>query len=136
MCDECRKNKIFAKKFNQNGEIVIKNKSNTVEKVVGFTKAAVSVLNGSSYLAPTDIKKQRLLICANCDEIKRVHNLPKGADIAIGDKCGICGCYLKGNSVFNMFSVEFCKTCYIGEEFACPLKKWGFELEFLTNKKE
>ena len=107
-------------------------KANFVQKIKTATKAAVSVIKGEAIAAPPEIIKQRLEFCANCDKVKRKNNLPKGADIAIGDYCGICGCYLKGNKVTDFMNIQFCKVCFIGENFQCPLKKWGDEL----NKKD
>ena len=112
------------------------NKPKFVQKVKTATKAAVAVLNGSAFAVDEKIKNQRLKICAECEHIKRLNALPKGAPVAIGDTCSLCGCYLKGNRVTSLLSIDFCKVCYGGTaEFVCPLQdddgnptpKWGFE---------
>lgn len=107
-----------------------------MQKVKTATKAAVAVLNGTAFAVDEKIKNQRLKICSECEHIKRLNALPKGASVAIGDICGLCGCYLKGNRVTSLLSLDFCKVCYGGTpEFVCPLQdekgnhtpKWGFE---------
>lgn len=99
-----------------------------VQKVQTATKAAVAVLNGTAFAVDEKIKNQRLKICSDCEHIKRLNALPKGASVAIGDTCSLCGCYLKGNRVTSILSLDFCKTCYAGTfEFVCPEQKWGFE---------
>ena len=109
--------------YNCNG-----NKPNFVQKVKNASQAAISVLTGKAQIAPPEIRKQRLEICAECDKIKRKNNLPKGADVAIGDYCEICGCYIKGSKLTDWLKTDFCKVCFIGKDFQCPLKKWGEEL--------
>ena len=104
------------------------NKPKFVQKVTNAGKAAISVLTGKAQIAPPEIRKNRLEICAECDKIKRKNNLPKGADVAIGDYCDICGCYLKGSKLTDWLKTDFCKVCFIGVNFQCPLKKWGEEL--------
>lgn len=112
------------------------NKPAVMQKVKTATKAAVAVLNGTAFAVDDKVKNQRLKICADCDYIQRLNALPKGAAVAIGDTCSLCGCYLKGNRVTSLLSLEFCKVCYGGTpEFVCPLTdengnptpKWGFE---------
>ena len=102
-------------------------KSSLTQQIQTVTKAAVSVLTGKAQSAPPEIRKKRLEICAECDKIKRKNNLPKGADVAIGDYCDICGCYLKGSKLTDWLKTDFCKVCFIGKDFVCPLKKWGYE---------
>lgn len=112
------------------------NKTKFVQKVKTATKAAVAVLNGTAFAVDEKIKNQRLKICSDCEHIKRLNALPKGAPVSIGDVCDICECWLKGNRVTNLINLDFCKTCYAGTpEFVCPLTdengnptpKWGFE---------
>ena len=112
------------------------NKPKFVQKVKTATKAAVAVLNGTAFAVDEKIKNQRLKICSECEHIQRLNALPNGASVAIGDTCWICGCYLKGNRVTSLLSLDFCKVCYGGTpEFVCPLTdddgnptpKWGFE---------
>lgn len=115
-----------------------------IQKVASATKAATAVLNGTAFAVDDKIKNQRLKICADCEHIKRLNALPKGASVAIGDTCSLCGCYLKGNRVTSLLSLDFCKVCYAGTpEFVCPLQdengnhtpKWGFEFgEFELNR--
>ena len=111
-------------------------KKRFLQKVASATKAAAAVLNGTAFAVDEKIKNQRLKICAECEHIKRLNALPKGASVAIGDTCSLCGCYLKGNRVTSILSFDFCKVCYGGtHEFVCPLTdesgkptpKWGFE---------
>lgn len=114
----------------------LQSKPRFMQKVKTATKAAVAVLNGTAFAVDEKIKNQRLKICAECEHIKRLNALPKGASVAIGDTCSLCGCYLKGNRVTSILDLNFCKVCYAGTpEFVCPLKdddgkptpKWGFE---------
>ena len=107
-----------------------------IQKIESATKAAVAVLNGTAFVVDEKVKNQRLKICADCEHIKRLNALPKGASVAIGDTCSLCGCYLKGNRVTSLLRLNFCKVCYSGTaEFVCPLidengnptPKWGFE---------
>lgn len=113
----------------------MKNKT-FIQKVASAGKAAVAVLNGTAFAVDEKIKNQRLKICSECEHIKRLNALPKGASVAIGDACSLCGCYIKGNRVTSLLSLDFCKVCYAGTpEFVCPLQdengnpkpKWGFE---------
>lgn len=129
------------KQFNNQGQIVEKT---ITQKISSATAAAAAVITGKAITCPDDIKRQRLKICAECEHIKRLNALPKGAPVAIGDTCSLCGCYLKGNRVTSLLSLDFCKTCYAGTpEFVCPLTdengkptpKWGFEFgEFELNR--
>ena len=115
-----------------------------IQKLASAGKAAAAVLNGTAFPVDDKVKNQRLKICADCEHIKRLNALPKGAAVAIGDTCSLCGCYLKGNRVTSLLDLNFCKVCYAGTpEFVCPLQdengnptpKWGFEYgEFELNR--
>lgn len=63
-----------------------------------------------SEAAPSQYQ-QRLLLCASCDKLRRLHGgLPPGADVGLLDRCGECGCLVKAKAFLS------------GQR--CPLGKW------------
>lgn len=123
-CIPCQKNK---KRFSQQFVEKLEKKVNEIKT---FSQAVKSVKSGEAYIAPPEIRENRLKICSKCEEIKRADNSKKqGDNVEIGDHCGICGCFLRGSKIINAFLPDFCKTCYIGDNFKCPKEKWGDEYQ-------
>lgn len=111
-------------------------KASITEQVASVTKAVAAVITGNATPCPENIIEERLKICAECDNIARLNQLPKGAAVAIGDRCGECGCYLKGSRVTNLFKINFSKVAFIGKDFVCPLEKWGYEFGKFDDENE
>ena len=40
-------------------------------------------------------RRARLAQCASCDDLKRYHPLPTGADVSLLDTCAACGCTVR-----------------------------------------
>lgn len=55
--------------------------------------------------------QRRLFLCAHCDALQRFHaGAAAGADVGLLDRCGECGCFVRG------------KALLAGQ--SCPLGKW------------
>lgn len=119
MCDECENKKTYSKQFNNNAEIVEKKEYTLLEKVNSFSDAMFEFFSGETEKAEIKTIKHNLNICANCDDLKRFQKTEKGSALTLGDRCGICGCFVKQ------------KVKQLGKHWTCPNGKWLTE-----NKKD
>lgn len=74
-------------------------------------QSAVKGISGEQVLASKEQQKERLQICENCDKVMRFHDLPVGSSITLKDRCGKCGCFIRGKVTLAVES--------------CPLGKWS-----------
>ena len=113
-CEPCEKKKIYSTQFKEKPmqDTQTTQPYTTTQKIKSFGNAMVELITGKTQAAEDDIIKHNLGVCANCDDLKRFNELPKGADLGLFDSCGICGCYIKQ------------KVKRLGKNWTCPAGKW------------
>ena len=76
------------------------------------TNVAKAAVSGQQVLVSDDVRVERLVQCAGCEQLQRYQpGAALGDDVTMGDKCLQCGCYVKPKAAF---ATE-----------VCPMGKWG-----------